>query len=137
MEVCTYDSRLCCGTNVQTHFGNASFCDAVARCLAAGPTESGKARPERSSVWRKGGCLILIAAGALWRVRRQPYLLFGWLWFLGVLVPTIGFVQAGIQSRADRFTYIPGIGLWIGIIWLFWDLTMGLRARAVIRAGMA
>jgi tetratricopeptide (TPR) repeat protein len=53
----------------------------------------------------------------LWRARRNPYLSVGWLWFLGTLVPVIGIVQVGPQSMADRFTYVPGIGLFILIVW--------------------
>ena len=53
-----------------------------------------------------------------WRMRRtQPYVLVGWLWFVGTLVPVIGLVQAGLQSYADRFTYVPYIGLLIAIAW--------------------
>jgi tetratricopeptide (TPR) repeat protein len=51
-----------------------------------------------------------------WRDRR-PYLLVGWLWFLGTLVPVIGLVQAGSQSRADRYTYISTIGLSVMVAW--------------------
>ena len=50
-------------------------------------------------------------------VRTRPYLAVGWLWFLGTLVPVIGLVQVGIQSMADRYTYIPAIGLFIMIAW--------------------
>jgi len=63
----------------------------------------------------------LLLAGAsgffLSRVRRQPYLVVGWLWFLGTLVPTIGLVQVGPQCMADRYTYIPSIGLFLLIVW--------------------
>jgi protein O-mannosyl-transferase len=51
------------------------------------------------------------------RARRQPYLVVGWLWFLGTLVPTIGLVQVGPQCLADRYTYIPSIGLFLLIVW--------------------
>jgi lipoprotein NlpI len=49
--------------------------------------------------------------------RQQPYLLMGWLWFLGTLVPAIGLVQVGGQSMADRYTYIPSIGILIALVW--------------------
>jgi protein O-mannosyl-transferase len=58
----------------------------------------------------------------LWRARRNPYWFVGWLWFLGTLVPTIGIVQAGPQAMADRFTYLPGIGLFIIVAWALSDL---------------
>jgi tetratricopeptide (TPR) repeat protein len=54
---------------------------------------------------------------ALWRIRDNSYLAVGWFWFLGTLVPVIGFVQTGMQSMADRFTYLPGIGLLIAVVW--------------------
>jgi tetratricopeptide (TPR) repeat protein len=53
----------------------------------------------------------------LWRAHQNPYLLVGWFWFLGTLVPTIGLVQVGSQSMADRYMYIPGIGLFILVVW--------------------
>jgi cytochrome c-type biogenesis protein CcmH/NrfG len=63
--------------------------------------------------------VVLAALTVLaWRTRRsQPYLLVGWLWFLGTLVPVIGFVQIGVQALADRYTYIPYIGLFVAIVW--------------------
>ncbi|MDB6016914.1 MAG: Tetratricopeptide 2 repeat protein [Pedosphaera sp.] len=55
--------------------------------------------------------------------RRQPWLLVGWLWFLGTLVPVIGLVQVGMQSMADRYTYVPLIGIFIMLAWGLNDLT--------------
>ena len=61
--------------------------------------------------------LLLLTAGA-WRLRRaQPWLLVGWLLFLGMLVPTIGLVQVGCQARADRFTYLAQIGVFLALVW--------------------
>jgi hypothetical protein len=54
---------------------------------------------------------------ALRRWRSNPWLAVGWLWFLGTLVPTIGIVQVGAQSMADRYTYIPSIGFFIAVVW--------------------
>ena len=56
-------------------------------------------------------------AAVVWPIRRRPYLAFGWFWFLGTLVPVIGLVQVGQQAMADRFTYLPAIGLFIAVIW--------------------
>lgn len=61
--------------------------------------------------------LVTISAIVVMRRRQYPYLIVGWLWYLGTLVPVIGLVQAGTQSRADRFTYIPLIGLFIMTAW--------------------
>jgi hypothetical protein len=49
--------------------------------------------------------------------RRHPWLGVGWLWFLGMLVPVLGLVQVGVQSMADRYTYLPSIGLFIAVVW--------------------
>jgi protein O-mannosyl-transferase len=61
--------------------------------------------------------LIALTAGALWSARRAPYVTLGWLWFLGTLVPVIGLVQVGSQRIADRYTYIPYIGLFLIAAW--------------------
>jgi tetratricopeptide (TPR) repeat protein len=72
-------------------------------------------------LWQVAGALLLIAALSfvMWQQRpARPYLLVGWLWFLGTLVPVIGLVQVGAQARADRYMYIPMVGLAIMIAWL-------------------
>jgi tetratricopeptide (TPR) repeat protein len=61
--------------------------------------------------------LLLITALVLLRVREERYLAFGWFWFLGSLVPMAGLVQVGLQSMADRYAYIPFIGLFIILVW--------------------
>lgn len=64
--------------------------------------------------------VLVVAAPLIWGlaiVRKQPQVLMGWLWFLGTLVPTIGIVQAGYQALADRFVYLPLIGLFIVAVW--------------------
>jgi tetratricopeptide (TPR) repeat protein len=63
--------------------------------------------------------LLLVAASVLaWRWRhRLPWFITGWLWFLGTLVPTIGLVQVGVQAYADRYTYLPSIGLLVLVVW--------------------
>ena len=80
---------------------------------------------------------VLVAAGAVvlllvWTIpivlnwRRYPYLAVGWFWFLGTLVPTIGIVQVGGQSMAERYTYLPFIGLFIAVVWLVGDAVVKL-----------
>ena len=66
--------------------------------------------------------LLLITAVAL-RARQRRYLLVGWLWFLGSLVPMIGLVQVGVQALADRYAYISFIGLFVMIVWQVADWT--------------
>jgi tetratricopeptide (TPR) repeat protein len=89
--------------------------------------------------WRTGeiagaAALLAVVTGlVLWRARSAPYLAVGWFWFLGMLVPNIGLVQAGGQSLADRFTYLPCIGLWIMVVWGLYDLASG---RTLLRASM-
>ena len=61
--------------------------------------------------------LIAITVIVVMSVRRFPYLVTGWFWYLGTLVPVIGIVQVGYQSMADRYTYIPMIGIFVMIAW--------------------
>ncbi len=78
---------------------------------------------------------VLIALTALaWRTRRaQPYLLVGWLWYLGTLVPVIGIVKAGDQAMADRFTYLPAIGIFLAATWAIADAaSRDSRARRAL-----
>jgi tetratricopeptide (TPR) repeat protein len=66
--------------------------------------------------------LIAITSVVIWRAKKFSYLATGWLWYLGTLVPVIGIVQAGSQAMADRYTYIPLIGLFIIVAWGVSDL---------------
>jgi Flp pilus assembly protein TadD len=63
-----------------------------------------------------------ITVAALWHSNNLPYLIVGWLWFLGTLVPVIGLVQVGSQYMADRYSYVPFIGCFICVAWGAWDL---------------
>jgi tetratricopeptide (TPR) repeat protein len=67
------------------------------------------------------GLLLLISFLAFRLRKTRPYLLIGWLWFLGTLVPVIGLVQVGSQAMADRYSYFPSIGLLIASVWFFSD----------------
>jgi tetratricopeptide (TPR) repeat protein len=67
--------------------------------------------------------LLLAITLAAWFLRKsRPYFFSGWLWYLGTLVPVIGIIQVGSQSMADRYTYIPSIGLFFAVAWLVADL---------------
>jgi tetratricopeptide (TPR) repeat protein len=70
--------------------------------------------------WQAAGAALLLAllsaAAFRWR-RRLPALAWGWLWYLGTLVPVIGIVQVGVQARADRYTYVPLLGLCVAVAW--------------------
>jgi tetratricopeptide (TPR) repeat protein len=70
--------------------------------------------------WQVGVALsiLLVVSGAAWfSWKKRAYLPAGWFWYLGTLVPVIGLVQVGLQSRADRYTYIPMVGLFIILAW--------------------
>mgnify|MGYP001817140675 CR=1 FL=1 len=73
--------------------------------------------------------LLTVSTVALWVAQRYRYVLVGWLWYLGTLVPVIGLVQVGEQAMADRYTYVPLIGLFIVVVWGFADLVKGWRSR--------
>ncbi len=82
---------------------------------------------------------ILIAATAAAFILRKkgPYLVTGWLWYLGMLVPVIGLVQVGWQGHADRYTYLPQIGLYFLLTWAVADLTAGWRRQRDIWSASA
>jgi Flp pilus assembly protein TadD len=78
------------------------------------------------------GAAILILAITItaWVLRSKvPYLLLGWLWYLGTLVPMIGIVQVGQQSHADRYTYLPLIGIFIAAAWAVYEFAAGKPSR--------
>jgi len=84
------------------------------------------------------GCALLLAgltALALWSARRRPYVVVGWLWYVGTLVPVIGLVQVGGQAMADRYTYIPLIGIFVLAVWSLHEL--GSRWPRWVSAGAA
>jgi len=78
--------------------------------------------------------LLTVTTLLLARARRSPYLAVGWLWYLGTMVPVIGLVQVGGQAMADRYTYIPFIGLFIIVAWGIFEVTASWRFRKAILA---
>ena len=80
-----------------------------------------------------GAGLVLLCISVLTVILRKqrPCLLMGWLWFLGTVVPMIGLIQVGQQAIADRFMYVPIIGLFLALVWLAADLTSQWRSRTV------
>ena len=80
--------------------------------------------------------LVLISVLAVRERPRRPYLLFGWLWFLGTLAPVIGIIQVGSQAMADRYTYVPLIGIFAAISWLGGELIERLRIPRAARAAL-
>jgi tetratricopeptide (TPR) repeat protein len=72
------------------------------------------------SLWQTAASLLLLCGISIWvwqERKQRPYLLTGWLWFLGTLVPVIGLVQVGSQAMADRYAYIPLIGVFVMLVW--------------------
>jgi protein O-mannosyl-transferase len=70
--------------------------------------------------WQFGLALLFLLSVSLlvWKLRRtRPYLLIGWLWYLGTLVPVIGLIQVGDQAMADRYAYVPLIGIFVMVVW--------------------
>jgi tetratricopeptide (TPR) repeat protein len=78
--------------------------------------------------------ILAISAFCILAGRSRRYLLFGWLWFVGTLIPVIGLVQVGSQSMADRYTYIPYFGLFVIVVWGGAELLelIGLNRRVQI-----
>ncbi len=78
--------------------------------------------------------LILVSVLAAWGARRAPWLATGWFWYVGTLVPVIGIVQVGGQAMADRYTYIPLIGIAIAVVWGVGEWTCGRRTVQIAAA---
>ena len=84
---------------------------------------------------RVGGALALlgIVSVSAFLVRRErPYVLVGWLWYLVMLLPVIGIVQVGAQARADRYTYLPHIGVYVVVAWAVAEASRSWRRRAAV-----
>ena len=92
--------------------------------------------PFQSSLpaWEMVASMVLFmaaTAAVFLGAKKSPYLAVGWLWYAGTLVPVIGILQVGMQARADRYTYIPLVGLFIIAAWGIPDLLRGWKKRAV------
>ena len=82
--------------------------------------------------------LICISATVFWQMKQRPYLIVGWLWFLGTMVPVIGLVQVGGQAMADRYTYVPLVGLFISLTWCAAEVAAARpRLRRLLAVGGA
>ncbi len=71
-------------------------------------------------LWQIFGAILLlleISAAVIYCIKKAPFLFVGWFWYLGTLIPVIGLVQVGRQALADRYTYLPSIGIGIMLIW--------------------
>lgn len=88
--------------------------------------------PEAGVPWPKTAVAALVLAaitGLVVRLRAWRWLAVGWSWYLVALLPVIGLVQVGVQSMADRYTYLPHIGLYIMLAWTAEELTATMALR--------
>jgi protein O-mannosyl-transferase len=88
-------------------------------------------------VWGAGLLVAMVAALALVVWRTRPFFVVGWFWYLGTLVPVIGLAQIGVESMADRYTYIPCIGLLLALVWGLHEALLGLRRGVAVEVTLA
>jgi tetratricopeptide (TPR) repeat protein len=96
--------------------------------------------PQVISVWPAAGALLALAAVSavvVWMAPRRPYLAVGWFWYVGTLLPVSGLVQVGSHAMADRYTYVPLIGLFVMIAWGASELAGRARGRQVLLGTVA
>ena len=96
--------------------------------------------PAAWPLWQVLMCLIVLTGITLivvFYIKKYQYLAVGWFWYLGTLVPVIGIIQVGLQSMADRYTYIPLIGLFVIISWGLSDLTRQWKRGKIIFTSVA
>ena len=127
--------------SLETRLANAVIAYVKYVLMLFYPADLGAAYPyqETFPLWQTLGAVVLltgVTAVCIWQRTKRKYLLMGWLWFLGTLVPVIGIVQVGAQSMADRYTYVPYFGLFIMLVWgvgeLFERLKLNRNAVAAI-----
>jgi tetratricopeptide (TPR) repeat protein len=102
-------------------------------CLYPNPTNN-------LPLWQVAGALglLLVISGTAWAFRRtHPWLVVGWFWYVGMMIPVIGLVQISYYAHADRYTYLPQIGLYLLLTWAAADLCAGWRHRRAVLGGCA
>jgi len=92
-----------------------------------------QANPQLTSVAASAAALALITAAVAWLGRKRAYLPFGWAWYLVTLAPVAGLVRIGQQEMADRYTYVPLVGVFVMLAWGASDLVARARVPAVAR----
>jgi protein O-mannosyl-transferase len=96
---------------------------------------------DKLPIWEIALAAVLFTvacAGAIVLRRKRPYLITGWFWYLIMLLPVIGLIQVGSQAHADRYTYLPQIGLYVLLVWAIADaLASELQCRILALAGCA
>jgi len=84
-----------------------------------------------------GSVLILISVAAVIMRRRAPAVLIGWMWFVAAMAPVIGIVSFGTAAMADRYAYLPMIGLWVAVVWVMCDTVAAIRIPRLAAAATA
>jgi Tfp pilus assembly protein PilF len=128
---------------LSTRFENAIYSYAMYLRKAVWPTDLALFYPYAGNslpLWKiaLAGLFLAVVTSIVLKLRTRPYLLMGWLWFLGTLVPVIGIIQVGNQGMADRYAYIPLIGLFVMVAWAAADLAAekGLGMVPLAAAGV-
>lgn len=96
--------------------------------------------PGQLPIWETAlatALLILVTVLAIVLRKRRPYFISGWFWYLIMLVPVLGLIQVGSQAHADRYTYLPQLGLYVAVVWGIADLLQSFRYRREICAVVA
>ena len=83
-----------------------------------------------------GALLAGLSAVALWQRRKRPWLLIGWIWYLVMLLPVLGIIQVGEQAHADRYTYLPQIGIYVAVTWVAAEWRVSRVAYGGLMAGV-
>jgi Flp pilus assembly protein TadD len=121
-------------TALQAYAGYLAQAAWPARLAACYPLPAGDISPGPTLL---AAAVVAALTAVAVAARRRPYLLVGWLWYLGTLVPVIGLVQVGLQARADRYTYFPLIGVFLAAVWGAADLARGRRGGIAALAAAA
>ncbi|MFH0997705.1 MAG: tetratricopeptide repeat protein [Pseudomonadota bacterium] len=109
-----------------------SYTEYLAKMVCPLPLAVLYPHPRMFSLWKFIASLFIflsISLLSIQKIRRRPWLAVGWFWYLGTLIPVIGLVQVGFQGYADRYTYIPLIGLFIMIAWQVPEMAQSWRHR--------
>jgi Tfp pilus assembly protein PilF len=129
--------------SIEDRIGNAlvSYVAYISNMFWPYPLVIFRPHPGGLPIWQPVVALLFILAVTLLvivRGKKRPYLPVGWFLYLGALVPVIGLIQVGLQSRADRYTYVPLIGIAIMLVWGIGDLAKKWKQRrGVLAGGMA
>lgn len=129
--------------SIRARLGNAAYSYVLYLWKTAYPVRLAAFYPHPGNLlnfWRIGLCLVflLIVTRLVWQARHAAgYLVVGWLWFLGTLVPVIGIVQVGNQAMADRYAYLPLVGIFVAAVWGVAEICENWEIKTHWRVGAA